>query len=471
MGTRPPALSQIAIAVVFALSVFGFTLFVWKSFGGTVPLEPKGYEVNIFFGRDAAQLTSNASVRIAGVPVGKVQRTEPVGTKIKATVQLERRYAPLPRDARAIVRAKTLLGETFIELSPGTRGEPTIPDGGRLAAGNVQAAEGLDDVLASFDVPTRKALKGFLGDVSTALDDRSKDISAVLGNAAPAARDLRRTLDVLDAQRPAVRALIRDSSTTLQAIAAREADLRELVVAGDEVLDATASRNRDLTATIRELPGFLRELRSFSGEAEATAREAAPTLRTLRPVARYLTPSLEEATKLAPQLQRVAKALDPTITAAQKGLPALDRIVKAAQPLVNVLYPAGRDLVPVVQFLDAYRDDIVGASANTAAATNYTIPGPGGRRMRALRVLAPIWSEGIIGAEQRSPTNRYNPYHAPGGLRKIAEGGLESFSCKHTSNPQNAQSAGASAAPCLTAAPWTFKGETRSFPHVTALAP
>ncbi|MTD44387.1 MCE family protein [Conexibacter sp. W3-3-2] len=470
MGTRPPALSQIAVAVVFALSVFGFTLFVWKSFGGTVPLEPKGYEVQVLFGRDAAQLTSNASVRIAGVPVGRVVRTEPVGTRIRATIDLERRYAPLPADARAIVRAKTLLGETFIELTPGTKGRTPVPDGGTLPAGNVQAAEGLDDVLASFDAPTRQALKDFLGDVDTALDGRADDISAVLGNAAPAARDLRRTLDVLDAQRPALRALIRDSATTLQTIADREGDLRELVVAGDEVLDATADRNAQLTATIRELPGFLRDVRSFSGAVEDTAREAAPTLRTLRPVARQLRPSLQEAIRLGPSLQRLARGIDPVVTAARRGLPALTRVVDAARPLVGVLDRAGRDLVPVIRFVDAYREDLVAGAATVAAATNYTVPGPGGRPNRALRVLSPIWSEGLLGAEKRSPTNRYNPYHVPGGLGKIIDGPLASFSCKHTSNPANAQSAGAQAAPCLQSEPWTVDGRTSQFPRVEPLS-
>lgn len=470
MGTRPPALSQVAIAVLFALSVFCFTLFVWKSFGGTVPLEPKGYEVRLSFARDAAQLTSNASVRIAGVEVGRVVTTEPVGERIEATITLERRFAPLPSDARAIIRSKTLLGEAFVELSPGTKGKPLVPDGGRLAVANIQQAEGLDDVLGSFDAETRTALKGFLGDVNTSLKGRSDDISAVLGNAAPAARDLRRTLDVIDAERPALKQLINDSSTVLGEIAAREADVRELVVAGDEVLDATATRNTQLTATIRELPSFLREMRSFSTEVQATAREAAPTLRVLRPVARRLEPGLQEAIKLGPALQRVARGLDPTITAARTGLPALTRIVRSAQPAVDALYPAGQELVPVIQILDAYKDEIVSASANIAAATNYTTPGPGGRPMRALRVLSPLWTEGVLGAEQRSPTNRYNPYHSPGGLGKLATG-LESFSCKHTANPPNLQSAGAPAAPCLQAAPWTFRGDTRSFPRLERDAP
>ncbi len=232
------------------------------------------------------------------------------------------------------------------------------------------------------------------------------------------------------------------------------------------MLGATAARNRELTATINALPAFLREVRAASRNAQAAAADAAPALRTLRPVASRLKPGLQEAIKLGPTLQRVAKGLDPVITEAQTGLPALTSIVKAASPLVDVLNSAGRDLVPVVQVLDTYRDDTIAAAANIAAATNYTTPGPEGKPMRALRVLSPLWGEGLVGAEKRSPSNRYNPYHEPGGLRKMATG-LESFSCAHTSNPGNQQSLGAMAAPCLTMKPWTFKGEHRSFPNVT----
>ena len=43
MGLKAPKLSLILIACVFALSCFGFTLFVWKTFGGPTPLEAHGY--------------------------------------------------------------------------------------------------------------------------------------------------------------------------------------------------------------------------------------------------------------------------------------------------------------------------------------------------------------------------------------------------------------------------------------------
>ena len=134
MNARPPSLAAVMAAVLFALSCFGATLFVWRSFGGPSPLAPAGYRFHASFDQ-AATLTPNADVRIAGVSVGKVIKVTPEGLRTDAQIQLQRRYAPLPRNARAILRSKTLLGETFVELTPGSKTAPKLKEGGTLPAG------------------------------------------------------------------------------------------------------------------------------------------------------------------------------------------------------------------------------------------------------------------------------------------------------------------------------------------------
>ena len=121
MHKAAPSLPGSSSMVVFALSCFGLLLFLWLSFGGPVPLKPKGYRVQVAF-PEATTLATEADVRVAGVSVGKVRKVE-VGdgtNRTVATIELERRYAPLRTDARAILRQKTLLGETYVELTPGT---------------------------------------------------------------------------------------------------------------------------------------------------------------------------------------------------------------------------------------------------------------------------------------------------------------------------------------------------------------
>src|SRR5829696_734037 len=107
MQKSAPSVAQLLTMVVFALSCFGLLLFLWLSFGGPVPLKPKGYRVNVAF-PEATTLATEADVRIAGVSVGKVRKIGLDSTKKRtmATLELEKDYAPLPSDARATLRQK-----------------------------------------------------------------------------------------------------------------------------------------------------------------------------------------------------------------------------------------------------------------------------------------------------------------------------------------------------------------------------
>ena len=147
MNKAAPSFGRIAAMVVFALSCFGLLLFLWLAFGGAVPLKPKGYRITASFA-EATQLSTEADVRISGVPVGKVKTIEPdksTGRSI-VVIELDSKYAPLPSDARAILRQKTLLGETYVELTPGNKDAPPVPEGGALAddAGLRHRAAGRD---------------------------------------------------------------------------------------------------------------------------------------------------------------------------------------------------------------------------------------------------------------------------------------------------------------------------------------
>src|SRR3954462_9112437 len=132
MQKQAPNFKQLATMVIFALSCFGLLLFLWLSFGGTVPLAPKGYRFSADF-PSAVQLSEQADVRISGVNVGKVVKLVQQTGRTRATIQLDGKYAPLPADSRAMLRSKTLLGETYVALTPVNKHGPKIPDGGQLA--------------------------------------------------------------------------------------------------------------------------------------------------------------------------------------------------------------------------------------------------------------------------------------------------------------------------------------------------
>ena len=120
MIKQSPGVGRILTMVAFALSCFGILIFLWLNFGGSVPLRPEGYRITVNF-PEATQLANEADVRISGVRVGRVKSVEPDERSglTAAELEIEARYAPLPKDTRAILRQKSLLGETYVELSPG----------------------------------------------------------------------------------------------------------------------------------------------------------------------------------------------------------------------------------------------------------------------------------------------------------------------------------------------------------------
>jgi virulence factor Mce-like protein len=464
MVKQAPTPMKLAVMTVFALSCFGLLLFLWKAFGGPTPLTPKGYRVHVDF-PEATQLAQEADVRISGVPVGKVVALAQRGQRTDATLQLNSKYAPLPRDARAILRTKTLLGETYVELSPGSRGRPKIPEGGRLPDAQVQPTTELDEVIRAFTPATRHDLKRFVIGTAASLQGRDQDLNDVVGNAGPLLRDSGSLLTILDSQKGALRKLVRDTGVTFDALGRNQAAVRTLVTAGDRLFATTAARDADLQRTLKLLPTFLDEVRPTLNVARATAADAAPVVHSLAPAAPLLAPVLRDTIGLTPDLRALLRETSPLVSAARNGLPAATRTVRAAPALVDQLEPLARDLRPVVDYLGLYKREVMQSWMNVAAATQATFQNPGASKpLHYLRVLIPLTTEAFVTQGKRLASNRHNPYFAPGGFDKLATG-LEALDCTNTSNPQSLPVLG-SAPPCRAQAPFAFDGATRSFPQL-----
>ena len=128
MIKEAPSFGRMMAMVVFTMSCFGILLFMWLTFGGSIPLRPEAYRFQASF-KEAATLAVEADVRLAGVNVGKVKTKELQKGPARTLVELElkNQFAPIPKDSRAILRQKTLLGETYVEIAraPATTTCPT----------------------------------------------------------------------------------------------------------------------------------------------------------------------------------------------------------------------------------------------------------------------------------------------------------------------------------------------------------
>jgi len=462
MQKQAPTIGKLAMIAVFALSCFLILTYLWTSFGGPTPLSAQGYRFQADF-EEATQLADNADVRISGVTVGHVRRSEQVGTATRAELEIDHRHAPIPRDTRATLRQKTLLGETYVELTPGTETSGNLPDGGLLPVGQVRPTVELDEVLRHLDERTRADLQRFLKGTARAFEGRGEDFNAAVGNLAPFAEDAGDLARVLNGQRRAVRRLVSDSGQVFESLGRRQGELSGLVRGLDTLLGATARRNVELEETVRILPTTLRELRPTLAEVEALSNEARPLVRDLRPAGRALEPTLADALPLAPQLRGLFRDVDRVIDLSEDALPATTRTVEAAHPLFRLLVPVLREAEPVVDYLGVYEREVAATLAGIASATQGAErPQGGGAPIHYLRALVPFTAEGLVAADERFGTNRHNPYLLPGALEKLTTQ-LEAFDCR---NEGNRTVPGAAAPPCVVAPNLEFRGRATRFPQL-----
>jgi phospholipid/cholesterol/gamma-HCH transport system substrate-binding protein len=364
-------------------------------------------------------------VRISGVPVGRVKRVEPneLTGLTDTEVEIDSRFAPIPRDTRAILRQKTLLGETYVELSPGDRSSGIVEDGGTLARGQVDETVELDEILRTFDPVTRRRFSTWLDQQGQAVRGNAQAINDALALLTPFAEETDDVLRVLRVQGDATRRLVRDTGVVFDALTERKGQLRDLIVNSNRVWEAVASRDSQLADTFRVLPTFLREGRTTTERTTAFARDTDPLIDQLRPAARQLSPTLVDLDRLAPDLRGFFRDLDPFVRVARRGLPATERVLDNTRPILGRLDPFLRQLTPVVDYLGLYRREVASFFANGSAATQFRFaPLNTGGQVHALRVMNPMNPEIMAGFPNRLSTNRSNPYTEPGAYDRIGEG-------------------------------------------------
>jgi len=432
MQTSAPSVSRVLVMVVFALSCFGLLLFLWLSFGGPIPLKPKGYRVQVGF-PEATQLGLEADVRVAGVSVGKLRKKklDPTTNRTLVDLEIDRKFAPLRSDTKAILRQKSLLGETYVELTPGSS-KKTIPEGGRLPNGSIQPTVELDEIFQALDPQTRAAFRNWQQDLAVGIKGRGRDFNDALGTLPGFAHDGADILEVLDRHEGAVTRLVKNTGVTFGALTQDEAQLRNLITSAGRVFDATASQQENLAETIRIFPTFLDESKLTVERLQRFARNTDPLIRDLRPVARDLQPTLRDVHALAPDLRRFFRELDPLIKASRTGLPAGSEVIRGLKPTLAELTPFLQQINPILQYLELSQSQVSDFITNGASALADTTASPSGGTGHYLRQLAPEGSEAFAIYRERQKTNRGNSYLPPEALFGDHEGTFifPNFDCK-----------------------------------------
>jgi virulence factor Mce-like protein len=426
---QAPSIGRMIGMAVFTLSCFGLLLFLWLAFGGPIPLKPEGYRFKVAL-PEAATLAVEADVRMAGVNVGKVKTKELDKGAARTIVELELKpqYAPIPKDSKVIQRQKTLLGETYVEISTGDKRGGALEDGSTLPNVQVEETVQLDEIFNAFDEETRDAFREWVSELSKAIkDQRGSDLNDAFGNLEGFAVDGAKLLETLDEQEIALRRLVKNTGVVFGALNERQGQLQELIVNSNRTFEATASRDEALAETFHIFPTFLDESKATLARLEDFSRNAHPLINDLKGPADDLGPTVRDLGDLAPDLEALFRDLDPLIKASEDGLPALERTVDQLEPFFESAHLFFPELNPILSFLNYHQVTVAGFISNGSYDFTTFI---GGRRGQMQ--IGAIDARSFRKYTERQVWERGNAYLAPNTLtRALLLGTFESFDCDH----------------------------------------
>jgi phospholipid/cholesterol/gamma-HCH transport system substrate-binding protein len=211
------------------------------------------YEVNVPV-QDAAGLYSGSDVMVAGARAGRVESISLRNGAALVRMSIDQAQAPLHSDAAVSVRPKSLLGERYLALDPG-QAPGTLASGATLPATAVTSATSLEEVVNTFDAPTRDKLQTLVVELGGGVAGRGQELNGGLAAG-------RQDLDSLQG--------------IASTLASRDAELKTVIADLSAVTGelARSDRTQQLGTLIQNLEALLHNLAGQEQQLQAVLTEA-----------------------------------------------------------------------------------------------------------------------------------------------------------------------------------------------------
>jgi phospholipid/cholesterol/gamma-HCH transport system substrate-binding protein len=368
MDHRLPKVGLVFSLICAALAVITFVglnqAFEGPSVVGVVTGEP--YHLEATF-KDTEALPTKQPVLVRGVQVGTTTDIDFDHETSKATVTftVDDQLVPVHGDASVTIGERTLLGDPYLNLDPGSEDSAELESG---AAVRALPSVDFDEAFDFLDRNGRHHLRSTIETVDQATNsDRSgTQLNETLGELARSVAGLRDLTDALHGQESDIAGFVSDTSTVVTELGSREQALRRVVASGHAALAALATNTDSLEQGVAELPGVLSSGTEVLRRAEPLLREARPLVSELRRAAPDLAPALADIGPLASDTVETVKDVS--------GLPSLRellRVVVLGGPMVPGLEASVRNLVPLLSYAAPRTNGIVSFFSNFAGLTSH----------------------------------------------------------------------------------------------------
>lgn len=360
VGGRKNSLSPTLIGSITVLVIVIGTFLAYNANQGLPWVPSKKLTVEV---KNAANIVPGNEVRIGGTRVGIVSATKakayPDGrTTALLELKLDQTIKPIPDNTTVLIRARSLLGLKYVQLTPGDSKKTfawgaTVP----LAQATPDPVE-IDQLLNTFDEPTRVGIVQAVTNFGDALAGRGSVIATLIDDAGPLIDNLTPVAKILADDQEGLVPFLNALSRFTTELAGSGDSLGGLVRGLDRTTGALARADGALDETLRIAPEALGQtaesLRVTRGAVEphiTFARTLVPSFDNIRRGSADLASAtragvrgLGDTPRFARDLTAVLDQLDAVSksTVVARGLDGITQFTSSAAPLVTSLSQAQR---------------------------------------------------------------------------------------------------------------------------------
>ena len=250
---------------------------------------------------DSAGLFVGNDVGVLGVTIGEITDIEPEGNKVAVTMEIDADQ-PIPADAGAVVVARSVATDRYVELTPVYREGAKMADHGKIQAGRTRTPVDFDEVLEALNEfatgiggnkETTNAVQRFIEAGASALQGRGPLINQSIHSLADG-------VDGIAAQRENIAATLKSLDVLLTSISTNESTVRTFIQQVSAASKLLADERTNFQSALRALDDAVTAVAKFAVDNRQAIVDSVGQTSTLMKTVLTKQDRLEEILRVMP---------------------------------------------------------------------------------------------------------------------------------------------------------------------------
>lgn len=280
---------KVGIFVTVVLIVFAYMTFTVGEFR---LFKPKGYKVYVAF-PSVAGVDEKSRVKIAGVDAGTIKKIEIVEGKARLTLRLDPGVI-IRKDSKASIKGLGLLGEKYLEITPGSPEQPPLREGDTITQ-IVQLAD-LDKLLTHLSLAAED-ISGFMKSLNEVVgsEDAKKKMKDTISNIREITEGVNRIIETNDKRLNRILANLDEITMNINdLVKENRKSLNQTVYNIQEFSDSLKTKGPELVENLKKATD---DIRSVIQENRGTVRETMDNLKLASKKAETAIDSIDKVVK------------------------------------------------------------------------------------------------------------------------------------------------------------------------------